>query len=223
MKRFALLSYLLIASLMLSHGQANIFSISMSPLQPTEMDTITFTVIKSMDSGPYHKSLSSWVQGSIINASIEHCFDNYATEELEYDEFKVGPFVSGNYVFKLTTYDGFGAVPWICTPGAKPDDTMSVNFEVTKLTGISANYKNKDLLKIYPNPSDGRVFIQAGKDLTGEGEKKIQIISLEGKVVSAYKIGLANTTEITLLRGIYYLQLFDNEELLTTKRIVVVK
>ena len=85
-------------------------------------------------------------------------------------------------------------------------------------TTVSINEKNSNTnFKIYPNPANGLLNV-ASEDLGTE----IKIINTLGQIIQTTTI--QNQTTIlnisNLLNGIYFLQVFNNEKLIGTRKIV---
>ena len=234
MKSLLITLFLITNSIIQGYAQVSIDQITMSPINPTENDTIYFYVNKSFLEGPYSSTSSTvFVVGDTIFVETRNCFSNgflYLPFWNVLDTFKVNPLSSGNYTFKMQARAGsrpfFNPYYGPCSYGIIPNDKdnfgkKNFNFFVDISTGISTNGLGSDPLSIYPNPSKGKFFIKLNQELNSSKEKTIRLISIDGRIVKELKDNLENKLELELPGGIYYLQLLDGGELLKSEKIII--
>jgi len=106
---------------MFGFGQGSILSLTFSPANPTNTDTISVyaELAFNYSSCPLDmKGLS--ISGNTFVASTQHCVGVLAAICNTVDTFKLSPLATGAYVFNLSLSSGVGGPP--CSPGIVPDD-----------------------------------------------------------------------------------------------------
>ncbi len=87
--------------------------------------------------------------------------------------------------------------------------------------GINVNELNSQSFSVYPNPTNDKIFISS-KDFPYNKQIEIQINDLTGRLLLKQEIEKSdqniNITQIE--KGIYFLRLFQNKQLITTYKIV---
>ena len=128
-------------------GQGSIISLTVSPIYPTETDTVYIyaeLMFSSSDCDCFTKI--DYLSANYITASTQHCLGMLPTICNTTDTFKFDPLSAGAYTFYLTLSSGFGGPP--CTPGVVPDDYDTITFNVSAFVGIEEHTTNKELIKI---------------------------------------------------------------------------
>jgi hypothetical protein len=110
-------------------GQGSILSLTFSPANPTNTDTVSVYAELSFTSSncPLDMKMFS-ISGNSIVASTHHCAGALAAICNTVDTFKVSPLATGTYTFNLSLSSGFGGPP--CTPGTVIDDDGAITFNV---------------------------------------------------------------------------------------------
>jgi hypothetical protein len=82
------------------------------------------------------------------------------------------------------------------------------------------NFKEENLYKVYPNPTEGELFIE-----TLQNEGIIKVIDLSGKEVLSKQINSSiETVNLGNLRhGVYFIQMQHNNEIIFNERVVIIK
>ncbi|MBI3511894.1 MAG: T9SS type A sorting domain-containing protein [Bacteroidetes bacterium] len=97
-------------------------------------------------------------------------------------------------------------------------------FTVGLTSSIDENmFTTQDILNVYPNPTDGHLFIDV--DLAQRSDGKIEVHDMLGKVVFEYNFtsSLAESKEVDLSQygsGMYFVSLVSGNEVLTKKVVV---
>lgn len=161
-------------------AQSTISSISISPANPTENDTIyVYAELVFPSSGCELDNKSHSVSGFNIGASTQHCLGVLAAICNTTDTFKIDPLPVGTYTFHLTLSSGAAPVP--CTPGIIPEDNDSISFTVASSSKIDMISQLQDI--IYPNPTSDFVVIENEKLKI----KYVSIYDIYGKEVLSQK------------------------------------
>ncbi|HFG0471930.1 TPA: T9SS-dependent M36 family metallopeptidase [Flavobacterium psychrophilum] len=95
-------------------------------------------------------------------------------------------------------------------PPAGPNCTLGLNY-----------FENKDMIKIYPNPSNGLVNIKINQFT---GKVNLQVIDLNGRVVYSLKntdFNVEKTINLNNLQSGMYIIKIDGDELNYTKKIIL--
>ncbi|EMY3554930.1 T9SS-dependent M36 family metallopeptidase [Flavobacterium psychrophilum] len=95
-------------------------------------------------------------------------------------------------------------------PPAGPNCTLGLNY-----------FENKDMIKIYPNPSNGLVNIKINQFT---GKVNLQVIDLNGRVVYSLKntdFNIEKTINLNNLQSGMYIIKIDGDELNYTKKIIL--
>lgn len=205
------------------YGQfGRITQITMNPVNPTANDTIYLYVDYFLSSHniPDINSLTSI--GNQITVSATHCLGITAMPSTPTDTFELLPMPSGNYVLNMELRTAISFGPGPCVPAITPDTTAVVNFSVGAVTGMESFEKSKDLFEVYPNPSNGQFTIRMKNINDRYPGNHIKIIFADGRLVKEFNM-TEEKEQVTLSKGIYFLQLMHDQRILTTKRIVVVE
>ena len=128
MKKITLIFLVFVISIVKSQ-MSWINGISISPSNPTELDSITVFVDLSFaysDCPLDHKYIS--ILGNDIQSSSHHCQGPMAAICNTTDTLQLAPLPLGTYKLVHTSTSGSGAVP--CTPGFVVDDVDSIYFDV---------------------------------------------------------------------------------------------
>ena len=137
---------LLLCVPLIGFGQGSIGSLTVSPIYPTETDTVYIYAELLFSSSNCPLDIKSYIiSGNNIAASTQHCLGMLATICNTIDTFKINPLSVGSYTFDLTLSSGFGGPP--CTPGIVPDDYDIITFNVSAFVGIEGHTTNKELIK----------------------------------------------------------------------------
>lgn len=199
---------------------ASILQIRMSPVNPTENDTVYFYVDAAFSSSDCHLGSSGLSGvGNQFTASATHCLGFLTAICYATDTFELLPMSAGNYVFNMELSTGASIGPMPCTPGIAPDTTAIVNFSVGPITGIETVEKTNDLFKIYPNPSNGQFTIQL-KDIGERSSNHIRIACADSRLVREFNM-ITEKKQVNLSKGVYFLQLKNDQMMLTTKKLIV--
>ena len=87
-----------------------------------------------------------------------------------------------------------------------------VEYGGAGLTDLAINFS------VYPNPSSGEVNIQLNNEIEGS----IEVVDLQGKLIFSKTIsGQSNSMNIDALPGIYFINIVQNETVLSTKKVVI--
>ncbi|SNA31268.1 Probable M36 fungalysin family metalloprotease (fragment) [Flavobacterium psychrophilum] len=95
-------------------------------------------------------------------------------------------------------------------PPAGPNCTLGLNY-----------FENKDMIKIYPNPSNGLVNIKINQFT---GKVNLQVIDLNGRVVYSLKntdFNIEKTINLNNLQSGMYIIKIEGDELNYTKKIIL--
>ena len=126
--------------------QGSIISFTISPVYPTETDTVYIyadLMFSSSDCDCFTKI--DYLSANSITASTQHCLGMLTTTCNTTDTFKINPLAAGTYIFDLTLSSGFGGPP--CTPGIVPDDYDTITFYVSSLSATEEHTTNKEILR----------------------------------------------------------------------------
>ncbi len=95
------------------------------------------------------------------------------------------------------------------------------DFVFTPSMTLAVNDFSQELnLNIYPNPSNGQVNVQFENDNYKVTSAKL--INISGQTVQNIETNNLNTLSIQLeTKGIYFLQLFDGDQQLTNKKLII--
>ncbi|MBK7851452.1 MAG: T9SS type A sorting domain-containing protein [Bacteroidetes bacterium] len=105
----------------------------------------------------------------------------------------------------------------------------SINSDIWALkldsqTGILSTGQSKINLQVYPNPSAGDLFVNTDKDLF---EGKVIIRDINGHEVynnmHSFRKNEVLKIPMTLSSGLYQINIFDNSEIIYSKKIIVAK
>jgi hypothetical protein len=105
--------------------------------------------------------------------------------------------------------------------GAISYDTVKVSVTTS---GIKKVMDNSGQLKVYPNPSDGNIFISSS-DLNGK-EWKLEITDITGRTLMQNNYAVNNGSMklyIQLTNGIYFLQVVSSSNISYTGKIIINK
>ena len=130
---------------LIGFGQGSIISFTISPIYPTEIDTVYIyadLMFSSSDCNCFTKI--DYMSANSITATTLHCLGMLSTICNTTDTFKINPLSAGTYIFDLTLSTGFGGPP--CTPGIVPDDYDTITFNVVTSVGIEEQTTKKELL-----------------------------------------------------------------------------
>jgi hypothetical protein len=128
MKAF-LLVLLCIPIIGLGQSQGSILSLTFSPANPTNTDTISVYAELAFTSSSCPLDMKGFsVSGNSIVASTHHCVGMLAAICNTVDTFKLAPLATGVYFFHLSLSSGVGGPP--CSPGIVPDDGDTITFNV---------------------------------------------------------------------------------------------
>ena len=193
-----------------------ITNISISPLNPSESDTIILSVYQTFTSSgcPLHSKAISMNNNKITSSSL-HCIGMLPALCDELDTFHLPPLSPGLYSYVHTMNSGFGMPN--CTPGVAPDDVDSISFEVISISSYKESLNNS-LKSIYPNPSKGS-FNLVWNNL---GPVELFIYDLNGKLIHTQHIKFGeNNINIVFSSGIYFAKLFGKNEFSSSEKIIV--
>lgn len=132
---------------------------------------------------------------------------------------------AGNPTFSKT-FTAAGTYPYHCTVHGF---SMSGVITVTAATGINKDQPKNNVLEIYPNPATTYLKIALNSNVSKTHE--IKIINAIGKTVKAYtvtELNLATGTESilnigSLPAGLYFINLLNNDKILESRRLVIIK
>ena len=127
-------------------GQGSIISFTISPIYPTETDTVYIyadLMFSSSDCNCFTKT--HYMSANSITATTLHCLGMLTTTCNTTDTFKIEPLGTGTYIFDLTLSTGFGGPP--CTAGIVPNDYDTITFSVSPSTSVEEYNTNKKLLR----------------------------------------------------------------------------
>jgi len=125
----------------------SISSLTISPLNPNNMDTVYIYAELLFTSTGCPLDIKSYnILGNNILASTLHCLGIAAAICNTTDTFKLNPLLVGTYLFDLTLSSGGGGPP--CASGIIPDDNDVISFNVVASVGIKEQTSNKELLKV---------------------------------------------------------------------------
>tara|TARA_B100001758_G_C18413972_1_gene617966 strand:+ start:1044 stop:1691 length:648 start_codon:yes stop_codon:yes gene_type:complete len=193
-----------------------ITNISISPLNPSESDTIILSVYQTFTSSgcPLHSKAISMNNNKITSSSL-HCIGMLPALCDEVDTFHLTPLSPGLYSYVHTMNSGFGMPN--CTPGVTPDDVDSISFEVISISSYKESLNNS-LKSIYPNPSKGS-FNFVWNNL---GPVELFIYDLNGKLIYTQHMKFGeNNINIVFSSGIYFAKLFGKNEFSSSEKIIV--
>ena len=188
------------------HSQT-INSITISPANPTEDDTITILANCMFSTAPCDLFTSSFgVNGNIISASALHCVGMLTVMCYETDTFIISPLNYGQYTFIFNLNEGGAPAP--CTPGIAPGPTDSISFQVSITTSVS-DEKNVttsyEQFELYPNPTANNINFNITHNFNSDKKYKLNIYSSNGSVVCSHMVReKRGTLCLELDSGIYY-------------------
>jgi len=126
---------------------SSIFSLTISPVNPNNTDTVYIYAELSFTSTGCPLDVKSYsIIGNNIFASTQHCIGIATTICNTTDTFKLNPLIVGTYLFDLTLSSGVGGPP--CTAGIVPNDNDIITFNVVPSVGVVEQTINKELLKV---------------------------------------------------------------------------
>ena len=205
--------YLALSSYSLYSQSTVINEISIVPESPTDLDSITIFVDQSFPSSScdlFQKNLS--VNGNSITSSAHHCIGMLSAICNSIDTFYLAPLQGG--IYNLSHSVSFGAFPEPCNSGIVQDEIGYFQFEVTNtsLNHISKSIKD---FKIYPNPTNGDIFIQ---NYNLNESLNVAILNLQGAPLINSRSNHVSLQ--SLKKGIYILRV---SQINRVKQIIVVK
>jgi hypothetical protein len=193
-----------------------ITNISISPLNPTESDTIVLSVFQTYTSSgcPLHSKYISLNNNQIASSSL-HCIGMMTALCDEVDTFHLAPLPAGVYSYIHTMNSGFGSPD--CTPGFVPDDVDSLSFEVASVSGIEEEANHVDF-SIFPNPSSGHIKLFWNKLNSVE----LFLYDFNGKLIYKQVIqnGI-NSIDTAFASGIYFCKFQGKSEFSSMAKIIV--
>ena len=126
---------------------SSIFSLTISPVNPNNTDTVYIYAELSFTSTGCPLDVKSYsITGNNIFASTQHCLGIATAICNTTDTFKLNPLIVGAYLFDLTLSSGGGVPP--CTAGIVPNDNDIITFNVVPSVGVVEQTINKELLKV---------------------------------------------------------------------------
>jgi hypothetical protein len=203
------------------NAQGNITGFTISPTNPTTIDTIyIYANIQFSSSGCEIDNSNYTILGNTISAYSQHCLGMLTTICPTTDTFKIEPLSSGNYYFVFTLTSGFGGPP--CSPGIVADDLDTLLFNVTNSTTEIIESNINSNIAFYPNPSKGKLSYLISNTKTTNNE--IIIYSIDGKIINSYLINSnVGNINLNLESGIYFIRLKDHKGNLSFVEKIVVK
>ncbi|MDX1348812.1 MAG: T9SS type A sorting domain-containing protein [Putridiphycobacter sp.] len=179
--------------------QGTIIGFSMSPVNPTNTDTIYIYTDLRFSSGDCQRDQQSHsVNGATIEANAHHCLGLLTYICSAVDTFKINPLPNGNYDFDLTLTSGGGPAP--CTPGVAADDDSSFSFSVGTL---GLQNQSDPTVTVYPLPFHDRLWLPSVASGTA-----YELLNIAGQVTTS---GVVEDHQIDglnqLQNGIYFLRL----------------
>lgn len=220
MKRIQPFLTLVIALFLLNpvFGQmGSIQGIQMTPSNPTDQDTIYFIADVTFPySACFVEQQSVQATGNTIFAGANHCVGLLAAICYTKDTFMVAPLASGNYDFVFTLTSGAGPQP--CTPGVVADDVDTLSFSVDGTTSI-ADQKQNVVFEVYPNPVNDRFQITTDLRAT-----QLAIYSIDGQLVQRQSFqNDGKELVLSVPTGMYFVQLLNDQQVVGTQRLIVVR
>ncbi|MFH0895577.1 MAG: T9SS type A sorting domain-containing protein [Bacteroidota bacterium] len=154
-----------------------------------------------------------WVDGAYHDADINETilFDTLRNCQ----RYSVG--------FILTPYSNISGVLFYLNANCGYNDskTYTVRFDNVEVwangSGVGIEENKKPKISLFPNPSDGKIFI------TGSGE--MQLFDINGKLLHSYEF-LSNNNELNLQdleNGVYLYEVKTTDHKIERGRIVIVK
>ncbi len=195
-------------------AQGSITNVTMSPANPTSIDTVYIYTHLQFNYGDCPlDNQSHTVNNTTIQANAHHCIGLLTVICNTIDTFKINPLPPGHYNFDFNLTSGSGAMP--CTPGIVPDDSTTFSFTVDTAETADVHTMTLSDFKYYPNPIDDQVNLPTVPNGTA-----YSIIDLTGQTIQSGFVEHQTITGLaTLSTGLYFLKLnFESIEL--TKRIV---
>ena len=212
-KTILILNFFFFSNIIFSQGITNI---SISPQNPTEIDTIILSVYQTYTSSgcPLHSKNIS-INNTQISSSSLHCIGMLTALCDEVDTFHLSPLNPGLYSYTHTMNSGFGMPD--CTPGVQPNDIDSITFQVSSVSS-SKEIFNNSLVKIHPNPSKGSFNIVCNNITTA----KLFIYDLNGKLIHQQELEFGeNNINVIFSSGIYLGKIFSSDGFRLTNKIIV--
>lgn len=212
-KTILILNFFFFSNIIFSQGITNI---SISPQNPTEIDTIILSVYQTYTSSgcPLHSKNIS-INNTQISSSSLHCIGMLTALCDEVDTFHLSPLNPGLYSYTHTMNSGFGMPD--CTPGVQPNDIDSITFQVSSVSS-SKEIFNNSLVKIHPNPSKGSFNIICKNIITA----KLFIYDLNGKLIHQQELEFGeNNINVIFSSGIYLGKIFSSDGFRLTNKIIV--
>ena len=115
---------------------------------------------------------------------------------------------------------GFGEIQ--CTPGIVSDDISSLAFVAVTSTGVDDLESDNGVFEVYPNPSQGQFTIaMKGFDYM-VSRSKVRVFFADGRLVKEIAI-TGEKEQFNLSKGIYFLQFVDKQNILKTKKLIVLE
>lgn len=181
--------------------------VTIYPVNPSANDTIY--VISDFT---YHGNCSfglvysySYLAGSVIYILPTYCGYGDTTLCNSIDTFKTGPFPAGNYTVSIEYHQGS-----IC-PASGFDATIAL-FDTSVVigapTGLTDEMDDTSLIKIYPNPSSGIIYIN--KRFNSEDNSSLMIKNMLGETVLILNHIPGELNIEHLPKGVYSI-LFEND------------
>jgi hypothetical protein len=193
-----------------------ITSITTIPSNPTTSDIVYVLVECSFPAAPcnvYTKYYS--VTNQDIDANALHCV-GIVIEPCSYiDTFKIPALPAGTYTFSFSL--NAGAAPEPCTAGITPFDFDELIFTVSTATAIEHGGTGKPLFSIYPNPSNGDLYVSFNGAVFAS---QLHIVSLAGKELSVVSCN-HQKIDLHLPLGMYYCYLTSDNFTSTVQKVVI--
>ena len=201
-------------------SQGQIISITVDPPAPTTADSVTVYVDLQFSSGScFPDSQSHNTNGNNTSASSHHCLGMLTVICPYTDTFELGYLQAGVHQFDFILTSGGAPSP--CTPGIVPDDQDSLTFTVSSGVGISEPDQS-NLVQIFPNPFNSSFTLLINPEWVSSNATFVITDALGREVFQLSNIitHQIQLTEFDFSVGMYFYQLRQNDEVISSGKIV---
>ena len=198
-------------------GQIN--NITMSPLTPSQNDSITFVVNVGFPSGSCmaHYNELFIFNDSIVNIS-SYCYGTFYYVCQDIDTIIIPPLSPGDYVFRysLHSYSTMSDCPFFY-----PVDSVDVNFSVLNSLGIKDNLNRQNLFNIYSTDNGKNLIIHLNANMVRYSNVRLTMMNLLGQKVNEEIFSESEyVLNINYPSGLYFVTI-DMNGIYQTKKIFI--
>jgi len=215
LSRFTLLFLLFFSFSNVFSQPISIDSLSIYPLLPTENDSVYFiiNVTHASTSCDIHSPNVNPIQNDTIRVDLSFTAGMLGAICYSVDTFCLGILSSGNYTL-IVSIPIFGP-----NPPPSPIDTLDFTVNISTSTNSLINLK--DPTRIYPNPSEGLLFVEIEKN-----DLELEIADINGRIIFSKQFNnhSSNTVEKIDLsnfsKGIYFVKIKNSNSINVEKLLI---